>query len=252
VRAAPRTSLAVALLALGTGSSAAAQGGPPHRTDEPGTPGPGHWEVNTAVTIERIQGQTAFEAPLADVNYGVGERIQLKVEMPLELIVGSGRRLDTGLGNPLIGVKWRFAEDTASGFAISTYPQLELVSPARTDAARLERGGDALLLPVEVTGRWGELDLNAEVGYQLVAHTSGEIIYALAVGRELSARLGLAAECHATSDARLAERTTVCSVGGREMVGEHFTLLGAVGRGVGGPRAERPSLAAYLGLQTVW
>ncbi|HEX6616938.1 MAG TPA: hypothetical protein VF046_11600 [Gemmatimonadales bacterium] len=240
------------LLMVGTASSAGAQGGPPLRTDDPGTPGPGRWEVNTAVTLEHVRGETSFEAPLADINYGVGDRIQLKVEMPLELIDQRNRRLDTGLGNPSLGVKWRFAEDTASGFAVSTYPQLELVSPVRTDAARLEGGGTSLLLPVEVTTRLGSLDINAEVGYQLVAHTSGGVLYGLAVGREVSDRLELAAECHATNNASLSEQITVCSAAARDGFTDHLTLLAALGHGITGPRDERPTVAMYLGLQTTW
>lgn len=240
------------LLLIGVVPSARAQGGPPLRTDDPGTPGPRHWEVNTAVTLEHVHGETSFEAPLADVNYGVGDRIQLKVEMPLELIDQRNRRLDTGLGNPNLGVKWRFAEDTTSGFALSTYPQLELVSPVRTEAARQERGGTTLLLPIEVTTRLGWLEVNAEVGYELVAHTSGEVLYGLAVGRGVTERLELAAECHATSNASLSEQITVCSAAAREGFTDHLTLLAALGHGITGPPDDRPTLAMYLGLQTVW
>lgn len=248
-----RRSFALAAgLALGAVSAAHAQGGPPLRTDDPGTPGPGRWEVNTAVTLEHVHGETSFEAPLADVNYGVGDRIQVKAEMPLELIDQRDRRLDTGLGNPSFGVKWRFAEDTTSGFALSTYPQLELVSPARTDAARLEPGGASLLLPIEVTTRLGSLDVNAEVGYELVAHTSGEVVYGLAIGREVTDRLELAAECHATTNASFSEQVTICSAAAREGFTQHLTLLAALGHGITGPRDERPSVAMYLGLQTIW
>lgn len=240
------------LLMAAAATSARAQGGPPLRTDDPGTPGPGRWEVNTAVTLEHVRGETSFEAPLADVNYGVGERIQLKAEMPFELIDRRDRRLDTGLGNPSLGVKWRFVEDTMSGLAVSTFPQLELVSPVRTDAARLERGGTALLLPFEATTRLGPIDVNAEVGYELVAHTSGEVLYGLAVGRGVTNRLELAAECHATTTASLSEQITICSAAAREGFTDHLTLLAALGHGITGPRGDRPTVAMYLGLQTAW
>ncbi len=240
------------LLIVGAASSARAQGGPPLRTDDPGTPGPGRWEVNTAVTLEHVRGETSLEAPLADVNYGVGNRIQLKAEMPLEFIDEPGRHLETGLGNPSLGVKWRFAEDTTSGFAVSTYPQLELVSPVRTEAARLGGGGTSRLLPVEVTTRLGSLDMDAEVGYELVAHSARGVVYGLAVGREVTDRLDLAAECHATSHGSLSERVTVCSAAARDGFTDHLTLLAALGHGITGPRDERPTVAMYLGLQTTW
>jgi hypothetical protein len=72
------------LLIVGAASSARAQGGPPLRTDDPGTPGPGRWEVNTAVTLEHVRGETSLDPPLADVKYLVGNRIQFKSELPIE------------------------------------------------------------------------------------------------------------------------------------------------------------------------
>ena len=57
-----------------------AQGGPPMLTDDPGTPGDGHWEINTAVTTEQRPGERSSEPPLLDLNYGIGDRIQLKYE----------------------------------------------------------------------------------------------------------------------------------------------------------------------------
>jgi len=59
-----------------------AQAGPPLLTRGPGTPGDGHWENNVAITVEKARTHQRFEAPLMDLNYGLGERIQLKFEMP--------------------------------------------------------------------------------------------------------------------------------------------------------------------------
>src|SRR3954464_8962280 len=77
---------------------AQAQGGPPLLTADPGTPGNRHWEVNLAVTVEHTPGASLYEAPLVDANYGLGERIQLKLEMLLLIESSSATR--TGLGNP--------------------------------------------------------------------------------------------------------------------------------------------------------
>ena len=107
--------------------SAQAQGGPPLLTDDPGTPGNRHWEVNLAATVEHTGDASLYEAPLVDVNYGLGERIQLKLEMPLLIESASGTR--TGLGNPSLGVKWRFLDDSSSGLAISTFPSFEFPNP---------------------------------------------------------------------------------------------------------------------------
>jgi hypothetical protein len=69
---------------------AEAQGGPPLVTDDPGTPGPGHWELNAALTVEHDDRESIYEVPLVDLNYGVGDRLQLKVELPVRLVASTG------------------------------------------------------------------------------------------------------------------------------------------------------------------
>jgi hypothetical protein len=70
------------LILLSLPVSALAQGGPPMITDDPDTPGPGYWEINLAGITEKSQSERRYEAPTADINYGVGKRIQLKFEIP--------------------------------------------------------------------------------------------------------------------------------------------------------------------------
>ncbi len=60
-----------------------AQGGPPFITDDPGTPGNKHWEINLGWTADHNPGEASYEVPDFDINYGLGERIQLKYELPI-------------------------------------------------------------------------------------------------------------------------------------------------------------------------
>src|ERR1019366_112961 len=93
--------LGCALFLLATGR-APAQGGPPLVTDDPGTPGRGNWEVNVAATLDRTSLASSWGTPLVDANYGWGERVQLKLEMPFAVVSGAdGTR--GGIGNPLFG-----------------------------------------------------------------------------------------------------------------------------------------------------
>ncbi len=57
-----------------------AQGGPPLITDDPDPPGDGHWDINTALTLNSTVGAQTYELPHFDVNYGLGDSIQLKWE----------------------------------------------------------------------------------------------------------------------------------------------------------------------------
>src|SRR5881396_3033030 len=57
-------------------------GGPPLLTHDPDTPGPRHWEINLSAFREWSRHSRLSETPRLDVNYGVGRRLQLKVEAP--------------------------------------------------------------------------------------------------------------------------------------------------------------------------
>jgi hypothetical protein len=225
-----------------------AQGGPPLETDDPGTPGNGHWELNLAATLEHTSGGTLYEAPLGDANYGLGERIQLKLELPL--LVESGENTGAGLGNPVMGVKWRFLDDSSSQLAISTYPQFEFTSPILPLDDTAE-DGSALLLPLELALPWGSCGANAEMGYRIVHKRGDETIYGLALGCHATGTLELLSECNGSA-AQSRPGELICQVGVRQAVGQHFTVLGALGRGVSGDEAERPRAKLYVGLQSRW
>src|SRR6516225_11447901 len=79
--------------------SALGQGGPPMLTDDPDTPGPSFWEINLAGIAKRTQAERRYEAPTVDINYGVGERIQLKFEIPWVNSSGPGHSFQTAAGN---------------------------------------------------------------------------------------------------------------------------------------------------------
>jgi hypothetical protein len=52
-------------------------------TDDPDTPGDGHWENNLAIIATHTSGRWVLAAPDADLNYGWGER-DLKPEVSPE------------------------------------------------------------------------------------------------------------------------------------------------------------------------
>src|SRR6202167_3514122 len=61
------------------------QGGPPFRTDDPETPGNQHWEINFGWIGDRNPADGGYQVPDFDINYGLGDRIQLKYELPIAI-----------------------------------------------------------------------------------------------------------------------------------------------------------------------
>lgn len=228
-----------------------AQGGPPLETDDPGTPGNGHVELNIALEIERAPDGTGYDAPRVDFNYGAGARVQLKAELPWRVAAASSQPTRTGFGNVILGVKWRFVEWDSGRVAISTYPQLTLAGPQGAVANGLADSGYAVLLPVEVAWPLGPVDLDAELGYRQVSGDS-ELVYGLVVARQALPSLQLLGECKGAGGINFTGVWLLCGVGARWELGPSLSVLGALEGGVAGAADARPDLRVYTGAQLRW
>jgi len=242
--------LAVAFLLLAT-AACMAQGGPPMRTDDPGTPGNGNVEINIAATADRRPGERVYETPLLDVNYGLGDRIQVKFEIPWIVRTSDTEPTKNGLGNSLIGFKWRFLENQKHKFEMSVYPQLEFNNPNRSADRGLVDRGVRFLIPVEATKTIGPVNFNGELGYLITQFGSNEWIAGLAAGRQMTPSLELLGEVYATGKVDRTARDTSFGLGGRYKVREHMLLLFMAGRSFPGADVGGPHLVGYLGMQFV-
>src|SRR5436309_11054860 len=63
-----------------------AQGGPPMITDDTETVPKHHFEINTALTLERGRDGSVYSIPDIDFNYGLNKRMQLRIETPWVLV----------------------------------------------------------------------------------------------------------------------------------------------------------------------
>ncbi|HTF64363.1 MAG TPA: hypothetical protein VK638_16900 [Edaphobacter sp.] len=188
-------------------SNATGQAGPPFRSDDPGTPGNGQWEINIAGVGRRNPAEGRYSLPNLDLNYGLGDRIQLKYEMAygIEEVRGSTPSLAGGVGNSLAGVKYRFFETPAnktgeSNFSMSVYPQL-LFSAVSSSVRRGVADPSQFYLPFEYAGRVGQFTFSAEVGHWFARQQiPGTWTQALVLGDELSKRSEVFVELYRTSD----------------------------------------------------
>jgi hypothetical protein len=235
------------LFLLALAPSLRAQGGPPFLTDDPGTPGDGHWEINTAWLHESRGSGHTDELPLLDLNYGVGDRLQLKYEASELLVREDGEPVRSGFSNSLAGVKWRFYDDTKS----ATLPQLEFSNPGSGSARRgLTADETTLILPVEVVKELGHgLAVNFETGYVSSGRSDSSWFYGVVLGGEVGEKTELGIELHGECSADGARSELATVLGLRYKVTDHSVILVSAGRELHNHLEPRASLLSYLGWQ---
>ena len=240
--------LVAALLAFQT-TLLFSQGGPPLITDDPGTPGDGVWEINLAFAVERFPDEKLYEAPLLDINYGVGERIQLKFQVPWVFLDSDEGGSKNGLGNSQVGVKWRFFDQETEFIDMSVYPQFSFNNPTSSaDRGTVEEGTD-LFLPIELERDFGWFSLNPEIGFLFKEEGGDEWAYGLALGYEAFEELELIGEVRGEADDGLNKHRVVFNLGLRWEFSKHVGFLLSGGRGFRGSLADEPELLSYVGLQ---
>jgi len=238
-----------ALVFAGMPRPAFAQGGPPLLTDDPGTPGNGHTELNIAFTVEKFRSETQYGTPLIDVNTGLGERIQLKCELPWLIETSPAQPTRSGLGDVLLGFKYRYLDENPSGVDASVYPQASLTTNAHARRSGLVPEGMSLLLPAEFAKDLGVLTINVEIGYLLQEEAQDQWVWGIALGRKIAGEIELLGEVHGESARDFGSAQMVWNLGARIPLSTLNSILFSAGRGFRGEARGEPELLGYLGLQ---
>lgn len=223
-------------------------GGPPMITDDPETPGDRNLEVNLAYTGEKRGNTQRDEQPIIDINYGVGEKIQLKVESSYVSLFRDDESHIEGIGNAKIGIKWRFYENRSGDLLISTYPQYTLVpikKSYRNGAAEIDQ---AIFLPIEISKKIGSFAVTGELGYLSVKSNRDEIEYGIVAGYEVLEHLELLAELHNASAIGGGNNTMITNGGLKYWVLPRYSFLFSAGRELATPEVSKSTLF-YVGLQ---
>lgn len=231
--------------------AAMAQGGPPMITDDTETVPKGHWEINTAWTIERGVDARVYGAPLLDINYGTSQNTQLKLEIPWVVLQPSGQRAISGLGNTNVGVRWRFRdEDGKHRVAISMYPAIEFNNPTSSVRRGLVDQGPEFLMPLQWQTTTGRFAIGGDLGYRF-RRGPAEVIYGLIVGTELSDKVEVMGEIHGNGPAgRLRDSEVVFNLGSRLKLSEHANFIFSVGKSI--RSSSDPRFIGYFGLQVTF
>ncbi len=222
--------------------------GPPMVTDDSGTPGPGKWEINTGFTVEKRRDETTYQIPALDLNYGVGEHIQLNYVVSWIAFHTPVDGTKNGLSNSEVAVKWRFLDEDRQGIAMSVYPRFIFNNPTSSADRGIVDRESIFRLPVQMEKKIGIITINPEVGHDFHQEAGDEWIYGLALKYAEIKGMEVLAEIFGTTNSRFTKKENAFNVGLRKDMGENFALHASVGRGLR-PVSDQPKLLSYAGVQ---
>jgi len=174
-------------------------------TDDSDVPGKGKWENNFYIGFEGSKNNYFLAFPAFDINYGLGDRIQLKCEMPW--VAGNGEHIANKYDHIGFGLKYEFLDEDSDGVSFSAYPQ-PIISFNPEDHAKNREFG--IVLPIAASKQILKTGVNVQVGYQILGSES-QIFYGIVFDRILSKYFLLLGEIHETFG-----RTSIMKADGEE------------------------------------
>jgi hypothetical protein len=241
--------LAIAIFFACAARVAFAQGGPPMITDDPGTPGNRKWENNFAIAFEHRPNEWLVDAPAIDLNYGVGEHIQLTLQTSLAILKRSDHGAIAGIGGSEAAVKWRFVDEEQSGFDVSMFPRIIFNVTQSSVRRGLSEDGTRFQIPFQVAKKVGPVGLDFEFGPHASSVGRSEFLYGIIGGVEVSKTTALMAELHGTSRMNFTRNALILNVGWRHKINEHAIWIGSLGHELRAPEEQQLALIGYCGVQ---
>jgi hypothetical protein len=219
-------------------------------TDDPGTPGNGKFEINLALAFEHRPGETMVDSPAIDINYGVGDRIQLTLQGGPVLLKRNDHGVIGGLGGTEAAVKWRFIDDQETGVTMSMFPRV-LFNISRSAARRgLAEDGTRFQIPFQFAKAFSGFDLDLEWGPLVSTVGPSEWLYGIVLGKDVSKTTTLMAELHGTSRTNFSDDVLTLNFGIRQKLNDHCIFIGSLGHELRSPEAR--ALIGYAGVQLLF
>jgi hypothetical protein len=226
------------------------QGGPPMITDDPGTPGNGKWENNFAIIFGHRPDQTDYEVPEIDLNYGVGEHIQLTLQSAPVLSKRSGHGVVGGIGGTEAAVKWRFLDEATTGFDMSMFPRLIFNIQQSSVRRGLAEDGTRFQIPFQTAKTFGRLHADIEVGPRASTVGRSEWLDGIVCGFDVAKPTMLMAELHDESRMNFSRDVLTLNFGLRHEFTESYVLIVSMGHELRSPQPT--ALIGYFGMQLLY
>ena len=220
-------------------------------TDDPGTPGNGKWENNFAIVFEHRPGETAYDIPEIDLNYGVGEHIQLTLQTAPVLSKRSGHGLIGGPGGTEAAVKWRFVDQATSGVDMSIFPRV-IFNVVQSSVRRgLAEDGTRFQFPLEIAKGFGRWHADAEFGPRASTVGRSDWLSGIVGGFDVAKSTVLMAELHDESRMDFSRGVLTLNFGLRQEFTEHCILIVSMGHELRSP-GQPTAVIGYFGMQFVY
>ena len=215
-------------------------GSPPMVIDDTSTPGPGKWEANLVFGADLSTNSDTYGSPLVDINYGVGENIQLKYEVPYaftrNVLTDEAGNKETvrarGVANSIVGVKYRFYDNDETNLSLAVYPQIEFRSPGArsSEDGGVADGATTWILPLQLTKDFAHASIAANAGVEKSTDDPHAPLSAgLGAGTRLTNNLAILGEVAGKHLNSADERRIVFDVGLRMKISEKHGVVAALG-----------------------
>ena len=221
-------------------------------TDDPGTPGNGHWENNIAIVFEHRPNEWSIDAPAIDLNYGWGDHIQLTLQTSLAILKGSDHGAVAGIGGTEAAIKWHFLDQGRNIVDMSMFPRIIFNITPSSVRRGLSEDGTRFQIPFQVAKNFGPIDLDFEFGPLVSTVGRSEFLYGIVGGTEVSKRTTIMAELRGTSHMNFTRDTVTLNFGWRHKLNEHAIWIGSLGHELRTPGDEQLALIGYCGVQLVY
>lgn len=218
-------------------------GGPPLVTDDTGTPGHNHWEINLAYT-ERNTIHERATGFILDANYGLGERTQLNLVIPRNSLDHDENGKDSGPGDIQAAAKYRFIDETGLFPSISATPAVFL--PTGDERTRPD-----FFFPLEFDRNIKSFYVGAQIGYfihqEKGAHN--EVFYGIFGERPVSKKIDVVGEIFGFVTEDEETKPPQFNAGFRYRFSELFSVMGSAGRSFGDRNSGEPHFLGFFGVR---
>jgi Putative MetA-pathway of phenol degradation len=252
----PNTLSRLIVLVAGVAHSVLAFGGsPPLVTDDAETPGTHGWEIDIPAIIERTGDQFQTQAPLFDINYGIHDNDEFQIEFPVQCADFTNAGENWGIGDLLIGYKYRYRNEKEGGYTAGVYPQLTV--PTGNARLNLGSGSTQLYLPWLVGKHFCEerYFLYTELGYSILFNNNdaGSWKFGVAGVWQVNKKLEIEGEVVNIDFAHgFAPDDTFFNVGVVYHFNKNVAFVGSAGRSFLRRETGVVDLMALAGLQFTW